>query len=141
MFVLELFAVSLELRHELGAGVSIIATPRLPAACSKPREAQLEAGLHTAAHLPRGVAACASPDPGYSFARRLAAGKQKESGPCRVVGGWMGARAVAATVSQWASARLGAGVAHLAGRRKLPPDDVADVDVAVPRSRLLASVP
>ena len=55
MSALGFLTVSLELRHELGAGVSIIATPRLPAACSKPREAQLEAGLHTAAHLPRGV--------------------------------------------------------------------------------------
>ena len=52
MFVLKFFAVSLELRHELGAGVSIIAIQQLPAACSKPREAQLEAGRHTAAHLP-----------------------------------------------------------------------------------------
>ena len=35
MTALEFLAVSLELRHKLGAGVPIIATPRLPA-CSKP---------------------------------------------------------------------------------------------------------
>ena len=66
-----------------------------------------------------GVAACASPDPGYSFARRLAAGKQKKvalAGSSSGVGwvrGWSQRRC------QWASARLvvlGAGDARLAGR-------------------------
>ena len=37
MVVLEFLAVSLELRHELGAGVSIIADPTLLPACSKER--------------------------------------------------------------------------------------------------------
>jgi len=38
MVVLEFLAVSLELRHELGVGIPIIATRRL-SACSKPLEA------------------------------------------------------------------------------------------------------
>ena len=57
MVALEFLTVSLELRHELGAGVPIIANPRL-LACTKPRDAGFEAGRHAAAHhLPRGVCA------------------------------------------------------------------------------------
>ena len=53
MVALEFLTVSLELRHELCAGVPIIANPWL-VACSKPRDAGFEAGRHTAAHhLPR----------------------------------------------------------------------------------------
>ena len=47
-------------------------------------------------------------------------------------------------IARRAGANNCSGVAHLAGRRKWPPDDVADVDVAVPRGRgvfLLAGVP
>ena len=46
MVALEFLTVSLELRHEVGAGVPIIANPWLMA-CSKPRDAGFEAGRHT----------------------------------------------------------------------------------------------
>ena len=45
MVALEFLTVSLELRHELGAGVPIIANPWLMA-CTKPRDAGFEAGRH-----------------------------------------------------------------------------------------------
>ena len=78
MVALEFLTVSLLLRHELCAGVPIIANPRL-LACTKPRDAGFEAGRHTAAHhLPRGVRGVGvSPEPGHSFTRWLAAGSNK----------------------------------------------------------------
>ena len=55
MVALEFLTASLELGHEVGDGVPIIANPRL-LACFKPRNCWLSAaGLHTPAHLRRGV--------------------------------------------------------------------------------------
>ena len=73
--------IALEIGHELGVGVPIIATPRL-LACSKPRKRLSSRPVAISPRTCRGVWGGGwrrvSPDPWHSFARHLAAEQVKQ---------------------------------------------------------------